>query len=66
MDKIKSDLEDLALKYIEPDAYKQISYQKQKLQEQKKEHLEEIKYKINEILKEKEIPIQILLRTKKI
>lgn len=64
--KIKSDLEDLALKYIEPDAYKQISYQKQKLQEQKKEHLEEIKYKINEILKAKEIPSQILLRTKNI
>lgn len=64
--KIKSDLEDLALKYIEPDAYKQISYQKQKLQEQKKEHLEEIKYKINEILKSKEIPSQILLRTKNI
>lgn len=64
--KIKSDLEDLALKYIEPDAYKQISYQKQKLQEQKNEHLEEIKYKINEILKSKEIPSQILLRTKNI
>ena len=64
--KIKSDLEDLALKYIEPDAYKQISYQKQKLQEQKQEHLEEIKYKINEILKAKEIPSQILLRTKNI
>lgn len=64
--KIKSDLEDLALKYIEPDAYKQISYQNQKLQEQKKEHLEEIKYKINEILKAKEIPSQILLRTKNI
>ncbi len=64
--KIKSDLEDLSLKYIEPDAYKEISYQKQKLQEQKRDYLLEIKYKISEILKAKEIPNQILLRTKNV
>ena len=64
--RIKSTLEDLALKYIEPDAFKEISYQKQILEEKKRDYLLEIQYKISEILKAKEIPNQILLRTKNV
>lgn len=64
--KIKSELEDLSLMYIEPDDFKKISEEKKKIEEQKKEYLVEMKYKISEILKQKNIPNDILLRTKNI
>lgn len=63
---IKSELEDLALKYIEPDAYKRIIERRSKLQEKENAYLEELKYKITEILKCKNIPNEIILRMKNI
>ena len=41
--KIKSELEDLSLMYIEPDDFKKITEEKKKIEEQKKEYLEEMK-----------------------
>ena len=52
--------------YIEPDDFKKITEEKKKIEEQKKEYLEEMKYKISEILKQKNISNDILLRTKNI
>ena len=63
---IKSDLEDLSLSYMEPEIYKKIEERRNNLAIQERYYLEEIKYKINQILKEKDIPSDILIRTKNI
>ena len=63
---IKSELEDLSLSYIEPDAYKRIEEKRNQLAIQERHYLEEIQYKISSILKEKNIPHDILIRTKNI
>ena len=63
---IKSELEDLSLMYIEPDDYNRIKEKKDSLAVLENEYLEEIKEKIQLILAQKDIPNDILLRTKNI
>ncbi len=63
---IKSELEDLSLKYIEPDAYKRIVEKRSQLNENERAYLEEIKFKLAEILKCKNIPNEIILRMKNV
>lgn len=63
---IKSELEDLSLKYIEPNYYQEILYKKEELAKKEHEYLGEIKRKLQLILKEKNIPNEILIRSKNI
>ena len=64
--RIKSELEDLSLQYLKPDMYKQIKNKKQNLEAVSKSCLEEMLYKIKELLNNKEIPNEIKVRTKNI
>ena len=63
---IKSELEDIALRYIEPDEYFRIKEQKELLKEVEQSYLEEMNYKIRAIMINKRIPNEILLRTKNV
>ena len=63
---IKSELEDLALSYIEPDAYKRIVDERQALAEREKSYLMEIKIKLSKILSSNDIPNDIFIRTNNI
>ena len=63
---IKSELEDLSLMYTDPDVFQRITYEKKKLEDQRKEYLLMIKTKISDILKYNNIPNEILFRTKNI
>ena len=63
---IKSELEDLSLSYIEPDVYKKIEERRNILAISEKHYLEDMKSKISLILKEKNIPNDILIRTKNV
>ena len=63
---IKSELEDLSLSYIEPEVYKRIEERRNNLAIQERHYLEEMKNKIAFILKEKDIPNDILIRTKNV
>ena len=62
--RIKGELEDLALMYLEPDAYQSILEKREKLAITEKAYLEDMKGKIEEILKAKNIPNDIIIRTK--
>ena len=64
--RIKSELEDLSLQYLKPDMYKQIKNKKQNLEAVSRSCLEEMLYKIKELLSNKEIPNEIKVRTKNI
>ncbi len=64
--KIKSELEDLALKYIDHDSYLKIKEQKSIIAETKESYLQEMRDKISAILNTKNINHEILLRTKNI
>ena len=64
--RIKSELEDLSLKYLKPDMYKRIEERKLGLEESSNECLKEILYKIKALLNEKNIPNEIKVRTKNI
>lgn len=64
--RIKSELEDLSLQYLKPDMYKQIKNKKQNLEAVSKSCLEEMLYKIKELLNNKKIPNEIKVRTKNI
>lgn len=64
--KIHNELEDLSLKYLEPDIYNRILEKRNIFQEKAKEYLTEMKYKISKILSEKDIPHEILFRMKNI
>jgi len=64
--RIKSELEDLALRYLKPDMYKQIEERKDILENDSKDSLEEILYKIKSMLEDKNIPNEIKVRTKNI
>jgi len=64
--RIKSELEDLSLQYLKPDMYKRIEEKKLTLEEDVNKCLEEMLYKIQTILKSKEIPNEIKVRTKNI
>ena len=63
---IKSELEDLSLKYIEPGYYQEILGKREELAKVEKAYLEELKRKLQAILKEKNIPNEILIRTKNV
>ena len=63
---IKSELEDLSLKYLKPDTYKCIEDKKQKIEESSSDCLKEMLYKIEMLLNDKNIPNQIKVRTKNI
>ena len=64
--RIKSELEDLSLQYLKPEMYKIIQERKLKLEELSKPCLEEMLYKIQKLLNDKNIPNEIKVRTKNI
>ena len=64
--RIKSELEDLALRYLKPDMYKSIEEKKLKIEEESKECLLEMLSTIERLLTDKEIPNEIKIRTKNI
>ena len=64
--RIKSEFEDLSLQYLKPDMYKRIEEKKLTLEEDVNKCLQEMLYKIQTILKSKEIPNEIKVRTKNI
>lgn len=64
--RIKTELEDLALKYIKPNKYQEIEEEKIKLEEKSREYLEDMLYTIRGILLDREIPNEIKIRTKNI
>ena len=66
MYQIKSELEDLSLKYIHPDKYNEIVEKKELLKNGFKSDLYEVMYKISLILEDKNIPYEFKLRTKNI
>lgn len=61
--RIKGDLEDLALKYLEPDRYNEIRDKMQSLSIKELSYLGEITDKLKTILNSKNIPNDIILRT---
>ena len=63
---IKSELEDLSLKYIEPDIFQRIVEEKAQLYEQEKPYLEETRAKIKQSLLEMGISSDIIIRSKNI
>lgn len=64
--RIKSELEDLSLKYLKPDVYKKIGDEKIKLEEIFDDILKEMLYKIKALLNDRNIPNEIKVRTKNI
>jgi len=64
--RIKSELEDLSLRYLKPDMYKKIEEKKKRLEEDSTSCLKEMLYKIEKMLNDKNIPNEIKIRTKNI
>ncbi|MBR3898549.1 MAG: bifunctional (p)ppGpp synthetase/guanosine-3',5'-bis(diphosphate) 3'-pyrophosphohydrolase [Bacilli bacterium] len=64
--RIKSELEDLSLRYLKPDMYKKIAEKKEKIEEDSNPILEEMLIKIKSILDNENIPNEIKVRTKNI
>ncbi len=64
--RIKSELEDLSLRYLKPDMYKRIEERKLRLEESSNGCLKEMLYKIETLLNNKNIPNEIKIRTKNI
>lgn len=64
--RIKSELEDLSLRYLKPDMYKRIEERKLKLEETSEASLKEMLYKIQTLLECNNIPNEIKVRTKNI
>ena len=64
--RIKSELEDLSLKYLYPDKYKRIEEIKLKIEKDSQKCLQEMLITINTILKDNNIPNEIKVRTKNI
>ncbi len=64
--RIKSELEDLSLRYLKPDTYKQIEERKLTLENDNEQSLQEILFKIKSMLEDKNIPNEIKVRTKNI
>jgi len=64
--RIKSELEDLSLRYLMPEAYYEAEEIRLKQEEKSKECLEEMLYKINYALNDRNIPNEIKIRIKKI
>lgn len=57
--RIKSELEDLSLRYYEADIYKKIEEKKIKIEEDSSSCLQEMLFKINTILHDKQIPMKL-------
>ena len=64
--RIKSELEDLSLRYLKPDMYKKIEERKLKIEEDSNGCLQEMLLKIQSMLNDKNIPNEIKVRTKNI
>ena len=64
--RIKSELEDLSLRYLKPDIYMNLFEKNKKIEEENRSLLLEMKYKIENILKDNNIPNEIKVRTKNI
>ena len=64
--RIKSELEDLSLRYLKPDMYKKIEEKKSRLEEESNKCLQEMLFKIQTLLNDKTIPNEIKVRTKNI
>ena len=64
--RIKSELEDLSLRYLKPDMYKKIQEKKLNIEEDSNKCLAEMLFKIGTILNNKDIPNEIKVRTKNI
>ena len=64
--RIKSELEDLSLRYLKPDMYKKIEEKKIKLEDNSNSCLQEMLYKIKTMLEDRNIPNEIKVRTKNI
>ena len=64
--RIKSELEDLSLKYLYPDEYKRIEYMKNMVEIDSKKCLGEMVSTINDLLLERKIENEIKVRTKNI
>lgn len=64
--RIKSELEDLSLRYLKPDMYKKIEERKLKIEEDSNSCLQEMLLKIQAMLNDKNIPNEIKVRTKNI
>ena len=64
--RIKSELEDLSLKYLYPEKYKRIDEIKTKIEEDSEKCLQEMLQSIKEILEDNRIPNEIKVRTKNI
>ena len=64
--RIKSELEDLSLRYLKPDMYKRIEERKIRLEETSEASLKEMLYKIQTLLNDNNIPNEIKVRTKNI
>ena len=64
--RIKSELEDLSLRYLKPDIYKKLEEKKIKLEEESNKCLKEMLFKIQTLLNDNNIPNEIKVRTKNI
>ena len=64
--RIKSELEDLSLKYLKPDMYKRIGEKKLKIEVDSDFCLKEMMHNISKLLNDKNIPNEIKIRTKNI
>ena len=64
--RVKNELEDLSLQYIEPEEYKRIKEKKDSLQPEREKYLQEIASTTKEILDTKGIPHDIIFRTQTI
>lgn len=64
--RIKSELEDISLRYLKPDVYRSLEERKMKIEEESTACLREILYKIKRILEDRNIPNDIKIRTKNI
>ena len=64
--RMKSELEDLSFRYLKPDIYMNLLEKNKKLEKENIGILEEMKYKIENILRNNNIPNEIKVRTKNI
>ena len=64
--RMKSELEDLSFQYLNPDMYKKIQDKKLKIEESSNDCLNEMLYKIQVLLNDRNIPNKIKVRTKNI
>ena len=64
--RIKSELEDLSLRYLKPDAYKDLEERKIRIENDSKDCLNEMLKTIKKVLEDNNIPNEIKVRTKNI